>query len=119
MSFTNNAKGRAYTPGAFLADGEQCTRETRQMQQSKATTLDDGSKVIPMGTIYPSNDTNAIGIVYEDVDVTSGDMPGSVVTRGIVYLNRLPVSAASAAKTALTGKGFKLIDAEPTVTRPY
>lgn len=119
MSFIGSAKGRGYAPGAFLADAENCARETRQMSQSKATTEADGSKYIPMGTIWPSNDASAVGIVYEDVDVSSGDMPGSVVTRGTVYLNRLPVAMQSAAKTALTGKGFKLIDTEPAVTRPY
>ena len=117
MSFIGSAKGRGYAPGAFLADAENCARETRQMSQSKATTATDGSKYIP--TIWPSNDASAVGIVYEDVDVSSGDMPGSVVTRGTVYLNRLPVAMQSAAKTALTGKGFKLIDTEPAVTRPY
>ncbi len=55
--------------------------------------------------------------MYEDVDVTSGNMPGSVVLRGTVYTDRLPVEIASAAKTALEGKGFRFVT-EPTVTRP-
>ena len=48
-----------------------------------------------MGTIYPSNDTNAEGIVYEDIDVTTGDMPASVVLNGIVYEDRLAITGVS------------------------
>ena len=72
-----------------------------------------------MGAVYPTNDANAIGIVYEDVDVTLGAMPGSVVTAGTIYADRLPTALASAAKTALAGLGFKIVTAAPTITRPY
>lgn len=82
-------QGKVYAPGYFLAH-EECERKTYQMAQAGATTAADGSKYVKMGTVYPSNDASAIGIVYEDVDVTSGDMPGSVVTKGVVYEDRLP-----------------------------
>ena len=117
MSFIMNGNGKTYRPGYFLAH-EECVRETRQIPQAGATTADNGGKYVKMGTIFPANDATAIGIVYEDVDVTSGNMPGSVVTQGIVYTGRLPVAPASAAKTALQGKGFTFIDTEPAVTRP-
>lgn len=116
MSFIMNDNGKTYLPGYFLAH-EECVRETRQIPQTGATTAANGGKYVKMGTIFPSNDANAIGIVYEDVDVTSGNMPGSVVTKGVVYTGRLPVAPATAAKTALEGLGFKFIT-EPTVTRP-
>ena len=83
-------QGTMYEAGWFLAEDEPVTRETRMIPQTGATTAANGSKYVPMGTIYPSNDANAIGIVYEDVDVTSGDMAGSVVTKGVVYEDRLP-----------------------------
>lgn len=117
MSFISEHKGRVFAPGYFLADPENCERRTRQMSASKGTTGDYGTKYIPMGTIYPANDNTAEGIVYEDVDVTDGDMPGSVVLSGTVYETRLPATIATAAKTALTAKGFRFIT-EPTVTRP-
>lgn len=117
MSFIMNGNGKTYHPGYFLAH-EECVRETRQIPQAGATTADNGGKYVKMGTIFPANDATAIGIVYEDVDVTSGNMPGSVVTQGIVYTGRLPVAPANAAKTALQGKGFTFIDTEPAVTRP-
>ena len=122
MSFIGDVnKGKTYAPGYFLAHNDEgVTRETRQIAQANATTADDGTKYVKMGTAYPSNDGNCIGLLYEDVDVTTGDMPGSVVTANAeVYLDRLPAELADAAKSALAAKGFKFIDAAPAVTRPY
>lgn len=119
MSFTNNqTSGRISAPGWFLAH-EECRRETRQMIASAATTDYNGAKYIPMGSAYPSNDGSAIGIVYEDVDVTSGDMPGSVVTKGTVYQDRLVSGFTDAAVSALEALGFDFIAASPSVSRPY
>lgn len=94
MSFTTSAQGQTYAPGYFLAH-EECVRETRQIAQEGATTAPNGTKYVKMGTAYPSNDGNAIGIVYEDVDVTTGNMPGSVVTKGVVIEDRLAVTGES------------------------
>lgn len=96
MSFIGAVEqGKTYAPGWFLAH-EECERKTRQMAHNSAlvVTADNGGKHIPMGTAYPTNDGNAIGIVYEDVDVTTGDMPGSVVTKGVVIESRLAVTGA-------------------------
>lgn len=118
MSFIGAVEqGKVYAPGYFLAH-EECERKTREIPQSLATTRADGAKYVKMGTPFPANGATAEGIVYEDVDVTTGNMPGSVVLSGVVYLDRLPVTLASAAKTALEGKGFKFITAAPAVTRP-
>ena len=119
MSFIerNATTGKTYAPGWFLAS-EDCKRETRQIAQSGATSA-NGGKYQKMGSFYPANNSSTVeGILYEDVDVTSGDMPGSVVTEGIVYLDRLPASPASGVKAALEGKGFKFIDHAPEAIRP-
>lgn len=114
MSFIGTTgQGKVYAPGWFLAH-EECVRKTYEIPTEGATVADNGGKYVKMGTVYPANDATAIGIVYEDVDVTTGDMPGSVVLKGVVYENRLPVTVASAAKTALEGKGFVFLT-EPTV----
>lgn len=119
MSFISNPRtGHAYAPGWFLVDDEDCTRETRTISATGVAADADGGKHVPMGTIFPANGATAIGILYEDVDVTNGDMPGSVVTAGTVYLDRLPVAPVSAAKTALEALGFKFVTAAPTTTRP-
>lgn len=120
MSFSNsNLTSTVYAPGWFLAENENCERKTRQIdsEDDRVKTVTGGGKYMPMGSIYPKNDGTAEGIVYEDVDVTTGDMPGSVVLRGTVYENRLPETIDSGAKTALEKAGFKFIE-EPTVTRP-
>lgn len=110
MSFIkNDTTAKVYAPGYFIALGdENCVRETKEIPATMAVTAEDGTKYVPMGTIFPSNDGNAIGIVYEDVDVTTGDMPGSVVTKGIVYEDKLPVTDYSySAATPETGDNPK------------
>lgn len=115
MSFIeSNTGATVYAPGYFLAS-EDCKRITTEIAQSGATTVGT-AKVVKAGTVYPSNDGNAIGIVYEDVDVTSGDMPGSLVIEGTVYEDRLPAAIESAAEAVLTG--IKVITTSPAVTRP-
>jgi hypothetical protein len=96
MSFIQNDTSQVYAPGYFLAH-EECVRETRQFAQNSTLvqTTDEGGKYVPMGTAYPTNDGNAIGITYEDVDVTTGNMPGSVVTKGVVYEDRLAITGES------------------------
>lgn len=120
MSFTqiNASVGKAYAPGYFLAS-EECRRitYTADAENAAVKTAENGGKYLPMGTVYPANDGTAKGIIYEDVDVTSGDMPASLVVEGTVYENRLPVAVESAAKTALEALGIKFVT-EPTVTRP-
>lgn len=118
MSFIerNATVGKTYAPGWFLAH-EECVRGTRQIPQSGATSA-NGGKYQKMGSFYPANNSSTVeGILYEDVDVTSGDMPGSVVTKGVVYLNRLPAAPESGVQAALEAKGFKFIN-ESDVVRP-
>ena len=107
-------KGKCYAPGFFLAH-EECERKTKEIPESLAVTTAEGAKYVPMGTIFPSNDSNAIGIVYEDVDVTNGNMPGSVVLKGVIYEDRLPAISENA-KTALISKGFSF-ETVPAVER--
>lgn len=119
MSFSiNDNSSKIYAPGWFLADNEDCTRETREIATTRAVTAPNGGKYVKGGTFYPANNSSTVvGIVYEDVDVTSGAMPGSVVTSGTVFRNRLAETADSGVESALEALGFKFID-EPAVTRP-
>lgn len=124
MSFIGAVEqGISWEAGYFLAH-EECERKTKQIAQEGATNV-NGRKYVKAGTLYSvttgegaSATTDYIGFVYEDVDVTTGNMPGSVVTKGTVYEDRLPATLAEAAKTALEAKGFTFITAAPTVTRP-
>ncbi len=121
MSFIQNDNtARSFAPGFFLAnDDENCVRLTREIPQSLATDMPDGRKIVKAGTFYPANTSSTVeGIVYQDIDVTSGNMPGSVVTKGNVYLDRLPASPESGVQSALEGKGFTFIASKPDVIRP-
>ena len=108
MSFIVETEHRGYAPGFFLAD-EDCLRETMTIpaNHAQAVTLADGSKIVPAGALITGK-----GLVYEDVEVTSGDMPGSVVTAGVVYTDRLPEGSSITGLSGITGKTV------PTVTRP-
>ena len=116
MSFNQNTNGRGYAPGYFLADAD-CDRETVQVSanHSQAVTI-GATKIVPAGAVIPSNDGNAKGILYEDVEVTTGNMPGSIVTRGAVYEDKLPAAIESSAEAVLTG--IRVITASPAVIRP-
>lgn len=126
MSFQAVESGRCSAAGWFLAHGNP-RRETHTLSQDLAQRDENGALTVPMGTIYPSNDANAIGFVYEDVVVTSGDMPGSIVTNGAVYIDRLPVAPSEdetedettipGAKSALEALGFVFLTS-PEIDRP-
>lgn len=119
MSFINTEKNRAAGAGWFLESETGAVLKTREVKQTDGVDSPNGGKYVKAGTVYPSNDSSAEGIVYEDVDVTNGDMPASVVVAGRVYEDRLPVALDSAAKTALEGKGFVFVATAPAVERPY
>ena len=117
MSFNQNINGRGYAPGYFLASAD-CDRETVQVDATHAqvVTLANGTKIVPAGAVVPSNDGNAKGILFEDVEVTTGPMPGSLVTRGVVYEDKLPAAIEGAAEAVLTG--IRVITTSPAVVRP-
>jgi len=119
MSFISTPlTGKGWEAGWFLVDNEDCTRLTTTIAANHAqvVTRPDGTKYVPAGAIVPANGATAKGILYEDVDVTTGAMPGSIVTRGAVYTDRLPAAPVAAATSALTGVTF--VATSPAVTRP-
>lgn len=124
----NATEGASYEAGYFLADAENCTRVTKQISadDASAVTTDNSGKYVPAGATYKETVTTTdgdnttsteqiVGIVFEDVDVSSGDMPGSVVIDGTIYKDRL-VTPSDA--DALENIGFKVIDETSTVERP-
>lgn len=121
MSFIYNHESATYAPGWFLATETGVERKTREIaQDSEAVqTEDDGYMYVPGGSIYPTNDAEAEGIVYENVNVTSGNMPGSVVTKGAVYADRLTEEISDEAMEALEELGFTFVEEAPAVERPY
>lgn len=74
----------------------------------------DGKKIVPAGTVMgggvltdatkkaiKSNDANAEGVLFYDVDVTYGPAPGALTIHGFIDLSKLPEAPAAEAVTAL------------------
>lgn len=121
MSFIYDKEGTVYAPGWFLASEVGVERKTREIstEHENVQTDEDGYMWVPGGSIYPSNDSDAEGIIYENVNVTSGNMPGSVVTKGTVYADRLAEEISDDAVSALEDLGFVFVDEAPAVERPF
>lgn len=127
--FDGPNKGYGWAAGHFLVDDETCLRQsyTIPADHDLVQTRDNGRKVVPAGAVIPANDGTAVGILFEDIDVTDGAKMGSIVTKGTVYGDRLPEalsedtteggSTVAGAATALAG--ITVIEATPTITRPY
>ena len=80
---------------------------TYQIPQSLGV-LQDGRKIVKSGTVFPANNATAIGIVFNDVDVTNGDAPGAVLVEGWIIKERLPQQISPSAQ-------LPLIKVKPTV----
>ena len=86
--------------------------KTYTAEQTNAETVND-KKIIKAGSVYPTNATGAIGLVFEDVDMTDDEKrPISVIVAGRILENRLPVTVDSTAKTELQGKGIVVVTTE-------
>lgn len=92
----------------FLAS-EKYVAFTYQISDSGVSANADGRKIVPAGTVWPANDATAVGLLHDDVDVTTGPQPGSVIVDAWVLESRLPVAPAAAAKTAMKAINFKTV----------
>lgn len=63
--------------------------------------LEGGRWIVKAGTIFPSNDSKAVGVVFHDYDVTDGDKAMSVLIGGVVMTAALPEQPSAAANSAL------------------
>jgi hypothetical protein len=70
-------------------------------QRSALAVQTNGRYVVRAGTIYPSNDANAIGVIFQDYDVTDGDAEAALTIFGFIKRFSLPAPPSSAAITAL------------------
>lgn len=60
-----------------------------------------GRKIVKAGTVIPSNDSKAIGILLSDADTTNGDVEVAVAIEGYFYKDKLPKPIASEAQAVL------------------
>lgn len=71
------------------------------LKDDAAATVAGGKKIIKAGTIYPTNDGNAVGVILYDVDVTNGDETGAILVHGFVNAKKIPAQPSSAAMGVL------------------
>lgn len=90
----------------FIASETGLIQKTRNFSDVGVVLNEDNRKVIPAGTIWPSNDEEAEGIVYTDVDVTWGVREGSLLIAGRVFQNCLQEVPDAAAIAALEARGL-------------
>lgn len=57
--------------------------------------------VIPAGTIIPSNDSSAKGVLLSDVRLNENPN-GTIVTHGFIRLDKIPTAPSEDAKSALS-----------------
>ncbi|MGF7049151.1 hypothetical protein J2T13_003659 [Paenibacillus sp. DS2015] len=103
MAYVRGIKN--YSNVNFLASSDLQSFTT--LVSDVGVTAVNGKKVVKAGTVLPTNDASAKGILYNDVDVTYGPQPGSLIVEGYILEARLPVAPSALAKTALTKITFK------------
>lgn len=95
-----------YSGNNILASEIGLIQKTKEGTQAMAIE-EEGRKIIKAGTIFPANDGTAVGVVFEDVDMTYDEKrPISVIIAGRVIEANLPVALNSAAKSALVANGL-------------
>lgn len=101
----------------FLASEVGLRLVTMEISDSGVSADAEGRKVVKAGTVYPTNDASAKGIVFKDVDVTYGPRDGSVMIAGRILKNRFTPAINSGAETPLKASGI-YFEEMPETTRP-
>lgn len=116
MAYTSVKKGYARPP--FLESEIGLVTKTYQADPDNTAVIieEDGTKMIRAGAVYPSNDSNAVGIVFEDADVTYGEHAVSIMVAGRVNKDVLEISAEAEIALKANGLFFVSSEAEDSVT---
>lgn len=73
-------------------------RKAAKAAEAGGMVVKEGDRfIIKAGTIYPSNDNKAIGVVLQDYDVTESDASMAIVLHGFIRADRLPTQPSDAA----------------------
>lgn len=89
---------KTYSEGANILDSEVgLVTKTYEVTSSMAT-----NGIIKKGTPIPSNDGNAVGLLFEDVDMSNDTSRiAAIIVQGRIIEANLPVSLETTAKNAL------------------
>lgn len=75
----------------------------------------NGRKIIRQGTVYPTNDDNALGVMFHDIDVTDNDVTAkALLIHGFLKKSKLPVAISAAAQAKLP-----MLAVMPLGNKPY
>lgn len=82
----------------ILAMPDHYVSIARKATKAGGMVVKEGDRfIIKAGTIYPSNDNKAIGVVLQDYDVTESDASMAIVLHGFIRADRLPTQPSDAA----------------------
>lgn len=117
----NTIKGQPLHGGYFVVNDETCLTVTRQVGPDHPQAVDRPSadgfrRIVPMGAVWPQDGTSAEGLLYEDIDVTEGPKPCSVVVMCKAYVDRLPLYPSMESVRMMRNITFAV---SPEVERPY
>lgn len=74
----------------ILAMPDHYVSIARKATKTDSMVVKEGDRfIIKAGTIYPSNDDKAIGVVLQDYDVTESDASMAIVLHGFIRVDRL------------------------------
>lgn len=91
-------------PEHYVAVGQ--VHNQRTVADSGVAVEVDDRWIVKAGTIFPSNDGNAKGVVLNDYDVTNGDVNMALVVHGFVKVSALPEAPTDEAMAKLIQVGF-------------
>lgn len=74
--------------------------------------VENGRKIVVKGTVFPSNDADALGLIFNDVDITDGAEEVALMYSGIYNPKNIPVEVENSAIVAFAKTGLHPAPAE-------
>lgn len=111
MNFNANVK-QFYTSPEILATEKNLVSFTITISDSDVVANSEGKKIVPIGSLLDSkgtikNDGTVTGILANNIDVTYGPQPGSLIVEGYILKDRLPINPEQTAIDALKKITFR------------
>lgn len=93
----DSAKHILAMPDHYVSIARKAIKATKATEAGGMVVKEGDRFIIKAGTIYPSNDNKAIGVVLQDYDVTESDASMAIVLHGFIRADRLPIQPSDAA----------------------
>lgn len=100
-----DCRGVSTKSGDFLYSENGVVLKTIQVGEESAREV-NGKKLVLAGTVVPSNDENAEGIVFDNVSVGKGETPASCVVAGRIDGSKVYITDAAKRKLERGGVKF-------------